>query len=127
MKPACNTSAAPLFIPLKRQYFEAFERGEKSAEWRPYGPRWNERTCRPGRPVVLSLGYGKALRLRGVIVRLDVCSMDMASPAFREIYGARFGWAAKISIELDRLIKPPSNAAEAAECCSNRLPGRSLA
>lgn len=55
----------PLFIPLKREYFEAFERGQKLEEFRPLGPRWNGVTCRIGRPVVLSLGYGKARRLHG--------------------------------------------------------------
>lgn len=56
-----------LFIPLKREYFEAFKRGDKTEEFRRHGPRWNEQTCTPGRPVVLSLGYGKANRLQGVI------------------------------------------------------------
>lgn len=57
----------PLFIPLKREYFDAFERGEKDTEYRIYGPRWNERVCSVGRPVVLSCGYGKQRRLEGVI------------------------------------------------------------
>lgn len=47
----------PLFIPLKREFFQAFKAGEKVEEYRPEGPRWNARTCRVGRPVVLSLGY----------------------------------------------------------------------
>lgn len=47
----------PLFVPLMRQWFEAFARGEKHAEWRRYGGPWNERTCRIGRRVTLSLGY----------------------------------------------------------------------
>jgi hypothetical protein len=29
----------PLFIPLKAEFFEAFERGEKDTEYRVYGPR----------------------------------------------------------------------------------------
>lgn len=33
----------PLFIPIKREFFEAFERGDKTHEYRLYGPRWNER------------------------------------------------------------------------------------
>lgn len=54
----------PLFIPLNAEHFEAFEAGEKSEEYRAPGGRWNARTCRPGRPVVLSYGYGKQRRLR---------------------------------------------------------------
>lgn len=57
----------PLFIPLKAEYFEAFKAGTKTTEYRVYGPRWNERTCAIGRPVVLSKGYGKAHRLTGTV------------------------------------------------------------
>lgn len=57
----------PLFIPLKREWFLAFERGEKAEEFRPDVPRWSERVARIGRPVVLSFGYGKQRRLTGVI------------------------------------------------------------
>ena len=57
----------PLFIPLKTEFYEAFACGDKRSELRLYGPRWNERTCPVGRPVVLSKGYGKAHRLNAVI------------------------------------------------------------
>jgi hypothetical protein len=57
----------PLFVPLKTEFYEAFVRGEKHSELRLYGPRWNERTCVPGRRVVLSKGYGKQHRLNAVI------------------------------------------------------------
>lgn len=57
----------PLFVPLKAEYYRDFECGLKTTEYRLYGPRWNERTCRPGRPVTLSLGYGKRERLHGTI------------------------------------------------------------
>jgi hypothetical protein len=56
----------PLFIPLNRQYWEAFAAGTKTEEWRRHSPRWNARTCRPGRPVVLSCGYS-GRRLQGVV------------------------------------------------------------
>lgn len=53
----------PLFVPLKTEWFRAFEAGRKRTEYRLYGPRWNENTCTPGRPVTLSHGYsGKRLR-----------------------------------------------------------------
>lgn len=57
----------PLFIPLKKEYFLDFKDGWKDEEFRLYGHRWNEKTCFPGRPVVLSLGYGKLRRLRGKV------------------------------------------------------------
>ena len=52
--------AKPLFVPLKTRYFRAFEDGTKTTEYRRYGPRWNERTARIGRPVTLSHGYSGA-------------------------------------------------------------------
>jgi len=57
-------SDKPLFLPLKREYFDAFEAGIKTHEYRLYGPRWNEKNCRIGRPVTLSCGYGKGRRGR---------------------------------------------------------------
>jgi hypothetical protein len=60
-------SMKPLFIPLKAEFYERFKSGEKRSELRLYGPRWNERTCTPGRDVILSCGYGKAKRLTGKI------------------------------------------------------------
>ena len=46
-----------LFIPLKKEYFLAFENHEKTTEYRQYGPRWNEGTVYAGRSVTLCLGY----------------------------------------------------------------------
>lgn len=48
----------PLFIPLYKKFFGQFVDGIKKAELRRYGPRWNEKTCYAGRPVILSEGYG---------------------------------------------------------------------
>ena len=57
----------PLFIPLKTKWFNQFKSGEKTVELRRYGKRWNESTCRVGRAVVLSRGYGKQDRLNATI------------------------------------------------------------
>lgn len=92
----------PLFIPLRREYFAQFESGDKQEEYRPFGPRWNERTCTIGRAVVLSLGYGKARRLHGRIVGFskshEICNTD----AWRACYGAHSGPAACIRIALEK-------------------------
>lgn len=88
----------PLFVPLRREYFEAFERGEKTEEYRPYGPRWNERTCFPGRRVVLSLGYGKARRLTGVIRAFTTDPDPGRRPGWQACYGTRHTAAAVITI-----------------------------
>ncbi len=70
----------PLFIPLRREWYEAFASGSKTHEWRRYGPGWNERTCTIGRPVTLSLGYSGA-RLHGVITSFAVEPAPSAAAA----------------------------------------------
>jgi hypothetical protein len=60
-----------LFIPLYTRYFVAFKEGRKKTEFRDYGPRWNERTCLPGRRVTLSKGYGKYERLSGRVTKFS--------------------------------------------------------
>lgn len=71
----------PLFIPLKTEYYKAFESGEKTEELRAHGPRWNKRTCWVGRDVVLSKGYGKGHRMRGRV------------SGFKKQHGLTFGAA----------------------------------
>lgn len=92
----------PLFIPLKREFFEAFERGEKREEYRMLGPRWNGRTCTPGRPVILSLGYGSKKRLRARVESFRVCATPEALPGWAECYGAKADLAAVIVLEVER-------------------------
>lgn len=90
----------PLFVPLKREYFEAFRRGEKTTEFRPLGPRWNERTCALGRSVVLSLGYGKAHRLAGIITGFSTDPYPQRRPGWTDCYGDRHTIAACIEIKI---------------------------
>lgn len=88
----------PMFIPLRREWFRAFERGEKRIEWRAYGPRWNRQSAHRGRPVVLSLGYSGA-RLRGVVVRSRRVRADRAPGAARAIFpNARYLCAIHIAL-----------------------------
>ena len=99
--PNKNTAVEKaLFIPLKREFFEAFARGKKIAEYREYGPRWNERTCRVGRAVTLSLGYGKARRLHGVVEFFDTCATPQLLPGWSSCYGDTHRTAAVIGINL---------------------------
>ena len=75
----------PIFVPLKAEWFEAFERGEKTEEIRQYGRQWNEVTCRVGRAVTLSYGYGKARRLHGTISGFRKAGAD-AFPCITNIH-----------------------------------------
>lgn len=104
----------PLFIPLKKEFYEQFKAGTKAVgfiarpgapikyqtEFRPYGPRWNERTCRLGRDVVLSCGYGKKNRLHGKIVLFQVGTEPTKTEAWQACYGDKHGLAASIKIEV---------------------------
>ncbi|WP_157837211.1 hypothetical protein [Geminisphaera colitermitum] len=92
---------SPLFIPLKREFFEAFERGKKTAEYRLYGPRWNERTCRVGRAVVLSFGYTHR-RLCGEIVHFSISATPQLLPGWNACYGDTHRTAAVIGITVLR-------------------------
>lgn len=94
-----------LFIPLKREYFEAFLRGDKTEEYRKHGPRWNEGTCFIGRAVVLSLGYGKANRRMGTISNFYITRGSALQGyqriALRSCYGTIDIDVACIGIKLD--------------------------
>lgn len=92
----------PLFIPLKTEYFEAFANGSKDTEYRPFGVRWNERTCAIGRPVVLSKGYGKGSRLRGVVTGFVRSRTSRPSAAWVACYGSRECDMACIQIRVTR-------------------------
>ena len=76
-------SERPLFVPLRCVWFQAFRDGAKDEEWRRYGPRWNETTCRIGRPVMLSLGYTRTC-LTGVVTGFRI---RVATEAAAIIYG----------------------------------------
>lgn len=78
----------PLFVPLKARFFDAFADGSKRREYRPYGPRWNKETCRPGRAVTLSRGYGRSQRLGGSIVSVSVLDSPDAAASFADFDGS---------------------------------------
>lgn len=79
-------SEKPLFIPLRREWFEKIASGEKGTEYRAYGTRWNERSCRIGREVVVSCGYGKSRRLRKVVASFKALDWRDAPEEARAIY-----------------------------------------
>lgn len=103
--PKCGSKTyhleQPLFIPLREEFFNQFERLEKDTEYRLRGARWNAMTCRVGRRVVLSCGYGKRRRLTGTVVGFHYDSAPTKLPAFIKCYGSRGGDAACIKIQLD--------------------------
>lgn len=88
----------PLFIPLKTEFFRAFQNGTKRTEYRRYGKIWNERSCKIGRQVILSHGYGKHERLSGRVVGFAIAEMD--SREWLACYGTA-GTAACIEIVID--------------------------
>lgn len=91
----------PPFIPLKRAFFEAFKKGTKTTEYRLLGPRWNMLVCPPRRRVVLSLGYGKAQRLSGVVESTYIDWATRKIPGWLECYPNATDPAYCIVIKLD--------------------------
>lgn len=82
-----NAAEKPLFIPLRREFYDAFRDGSKTEEFRRHGARWNATTCRVGRPVVLSLGYGKRNRMAGVIAGFEVRHDPTTTDAWAKCFG----------------------------------------
>jgi hypothetical protein len=103
-----EAAVKPLFIPLKGEFYDQFEKGQKDTEYRPFGPRWNERTCPVGREVVLSRGYGKAKRLRGTITQFGINRELTHSKLWVSIYGTKYTYAACIQIRLSPSISGQS-------------------
>lgn len=88
----------PLFIPLKRKFFDRFEDGSKDTEYRPFGPRWNFDTCAIGRAVVLSCGYGKQRRLYAVVSHVKRDENLVTLPGWHECYGEKHAAACCITV-----------------------------
>lgn len=59
----------PLFVPVKSEYYDQMEAGDKPYEIRKYGERWNEKTCAIGREAVISKGYGKKHRFNAKVTQ----------------------------------------------------------
>jgi hypothetical protein len=92
----------PLCFSLKAHLFDAFERGTKTEEYRPYNRRWDERTCRIGRRVVV--GCGKRRRA-GTISSFDQSRGQTKTQTWQETYGGNGpAVAACIGIVLDPLV-----------------------
>lgn len=92
----------PLFVPLKTRFFREFAKGLKSVEFRPEGRGWNAKTCRIGRAVVLSHGYGTRERMTGKIVSYSVQPDAAQVPGWVECYGKKPGPVACIGIQIKR-------------------------
>lgn len=76
----------PLFIFLKKCWYEMFLAGDKSTEYRVYSPRWNEKTCFTGREILLSNGYTNKNSIQATVNSLDVLPFDQAPEETRNIY-----------------------------------------
>lgn len=86
--PCDHFEEASLFLPLNTEHFRAFEAGIKTHEFRPEGPRWNKRTCRLGRGVVVSRGYSTPDRMNGRISSYESIPFEQAPEAYLAIYMA---------------------------------------
>lgn len=103
--PAMEAQLKPLFIPLKSCYFDLFLQRVKTDELRKYGARWNENTCRVGRDVTLSKGYGKQHRVKGTVRAFKKQHGKSFGSRYRKSIADCFGttdlWIAVISIDLE--------------------------
>lgn len=84
-------SERPLFIPLKTEFYVAFKGGLKQFELRKYGSRWNEKTCRVGRAVTLSKGYGKKDRITRDVTAFEKKKVSQLPAAAQADFIACYG------------------------------------
>lgn len=97
-----------LFVPLCGAWFDAFAAGTKTEEWRRYGARWNERTCRIDRVVTLARGYGWP-RLSALIAAVNIRDTD--TQALHAVFGS--DGPTRCLVMTLRAIQPISCAARA--------------
>ena len=92
----------PIFIPLKTEFYEAFISGTKKYEYRKYGGYWSEKHIWPGKEVVISKGYGKHNRRKGVVTSFQkTMGYNCPNPqSVKQIYGTTDIEIAEIGIEL---------------------------
>jgi hypothetical protein len=74
-EPVSPHNPGDLFVPLRGEWFDAFEAGTKTWEHRLLHRGWNETNCVVGRRVTLSRGYS-GRRLYGVITDVKVQPID---------------------------------------------------
>ena len=89
-----------LFIPLYKEYFLKFQRGEQDCEIRPLGHKgWNSDNVHPMRMMTLSNGYGKYNRIEKMIIKTIITTNlkkegvpEWHIEAVEAIYGKRDWW-----------------------------------
>lgn len=86
--PCESFEEVPLFLPLNTEHFRSFEARIKTHEFRPEGPRWNAKTCRVGRAIVVSRGYSTPERMPGWISSYETIPFEQAPEAYLAIYTA---------------------------------------
>jgi hypothetical protein len=89
-------------VPLEKDVFLAFERGERTVEYK-HDRRWNERVCAVGRPAALSLGYA-GRRLDAVVAKFERRKDGSAAIRFKNIRPSR----AKPNASTQQATKPPT-------------------
>lgn len=92
----------PIFIPLKREYYNAFKSGHKQIEYRRVGGQFTKANCTPGREVTLSLGYGSRNRIKGTVLRSWIEHHEHPTGPIADCYGTEPIDILAIQILVDR-------------------------
>lgn len=89
-----------IFVPQKRVHFADTKSGVKRFEYRKLGKIWNEKSCRVGRRIIFSNGYGIQNRLTGRITSFRIEHNPHTLPGWTDCYGDDNGPAAVIGFEI---------------------------
>lgn len=91
IEEAENIENKPLFVALKTKFYEQFKYGLKRYELRKLNSNFNAQTCKIGKAVILSKGYGNHERLGCYITSYkEVNGSDLPlnmQKSAREVYG----------------------------------------
>ncbi|GGH14681.1 hypothetical protein GCM10007036_14190 [Alsobacter metallidurans] len=76
----------PLLLVVRKPYFLEFLRGEKTIEYRRYGPRWCESIWRVGREIGISMTYdGRYGQLPATVTKTEAPPFS-AHPEMLDFY-----------------------------------------
>jgi len=77
----------PFFLPLLKKHYLEFSEGTKRTEYRLEKGAYNENQIFVGREIIISNGYTKLGRLKGIITKVYRSKLISKTDSFVAIYG----------------------------------------
>lgn len=97
----------PMYLVLKREYFDAFAEGSKSIEYRRYGGQFTERVYFVGRRVVLATRYDRRALVMPARVTTFRIEPAIKHPDMIEFYGGRLAPGDQVALIGLEVLRSP--------------------